>query len=251
MPSGEWVGDAGESEPSGPGYHDAVPRVTDDVLSKVALFRRVGAQDRALLQSAASVRDYDRGALVFREGDPSDHFLVVITGRVKVYKHAPDGHDVILELFGPGGPLGAVATFESRPYPASAAALEPSSCLLLPRAAFFELLERHPTLVRGLLSSLSLRLIELTTRLAELTGGRVEVRFARLFVKLADQFGRPERGGIFIPLTLSRQELADLTGTTIETAIRIMSRWGKDGVLRTEKDGFVVLDRTSLETSAS
>ena len=84
-----------------------------------------------------------------------------------------------------------------------------------------------PTLVRGLLGSLSLRLVQLTTRLAELTGGRVEARFARLFLKLAEQLGRPERGGIFIPLPLTRQELADWTGTTIETSIRISAPSGE------------------------
>ena len=221
------------------------------VLSQIALFRRVRAEDRERLVSVAYLRNYDRADHIFREGDPSDFFFVVVTGRVKVYKHAPDGHDVILEMFGPGGPLGAVAAYEARPYPASAAALEATTCLLIPRQAFFELLERHPSLVRGLLGSLSLRLVELTTRLAELTGGRVESRFARLFLKLADQLGRRERGVVFIPLPLTRQELADLTGTTIETAIRIMSRWGKDEVLRTEKDGFVVIDRDVLETLAA
>ena len=174
-----------------------------------------------------------------------------MTGRVKVYKRAPAGNDIILEIFGPGGPLGAVAAYESRPYPASAAALESASCLLIPRQQFFTLLEQHPSLVRGLLGSLSLRLVELTTRLAELTGGRVETKLARLFLKLADQLGRAERGGTFIPLVLSRQELADLTGTTIETSIRIMSRWGKEDVLRTEKDGFVLVDRTELDTVAN
>jgi CRP/FNR family transcriptional regulator len=113
------------------------------------------------------------------------------------------------------------------------------------------LLEQNPTLVRGLLSSLSLRLVELTTRLAELTGGRVETRFARLFLKLADQLGTRDRGGLFIGLPLTRQELADMTGTTIETSIRIMSRWNKDDVLRTEKDGFVLLDRGALELLAA
>jgi len=95
------------------------------------------------------------------------------------------------------------------------------------------------------------RLVELTNRLAELTGGRIEPRFARLFVKLGSQMGRPERGGTFIPLALSRQELADLTGTTIETCIRIMSRWNKDGVVQTDKDGFVVLDAAELGRLAS
>jgi len=224
--------------------------VAPAVLAQIALFRRVSADDRDRIAAVSQIRAYERGDEVFSEGDPSDFFFVVVTGRVKVYKHGPAGNDIILEMFGPGGPLGAVAAYESRPYPASASAIEPSTCLLIPRQAFFALLEQHPLLVRGLLGSLSLRLVELTTRLAELTGGRVETRFARLFLKLADQLGRSERGGQFIPLPLSRQELADLTGTTIETSIRIMSRWGKEDVLRTEKDGFVLVDRESLDALA-
>jgi CRP/FNR family transcriptional regulator len=82
-------------------------------------------------------------------------------------------------------------------------------------------------------------------------GGRVEARFARLFLKLAEQIGRQERGGIYVAMPLARQELADLTGTTIETAIRIMSRWQKEDVVRTEKDGFVILDRHALEGVAT
>ena len=226
-------------------------RPTTAVLATVPLFRRVSQEDRERLAMVAQVRAYERGDALFAEGDPSDFFFVVITGRAKIFKHTPAGNELILELFGPGSPIGAVAVYEARPYPASAQALEPTTCLLIPRRDFFELLEHHPSLVRGLLSSLSHRLVELTSRLAELTGGRVEVRFARLFLKLADQLGRSGPDGVFIPLPLSRQELADLTGTTVETSIRIMSRWGKDDVLRTEKDGFVVLDRPALEATAS
>ena len=90
-----------------------------------------------------------------------------------------------------------------------------------------------------------------TSNEADLTGARVEARFARLFLKLADQIGRPEHGGEFVQMPLSRQELADLTGTTIETAIRLMSRWEKEDVLHTQKDGFVVRDRQALEDAAS
>jgi CRP/FNR family transcriptional regulator, nitrogen oxide reductase regulator len=225
-------------------------RPTAAVLAAIPLFRRVAPEDRERLVTVSQVRVFERGDAVFAEGDPPDFFVVVVTGRVKVYKHTPSGGELILEIFGPGNPVGAVAVYESRPYPASAEALEPTTCLLIPRPEFFALLERHPSLVRGLLSSLSHRLVELTTRLAELTGGRVEVRFARLFLKLADQLGRPGSDGIFIPLLLSRQELADLTGTTVETSIRIMSRWGKDDVVRTQKDGFVLVDRAALEAVA-
>ena len=130
-------------------------RPTAAVLAQIPLFRRVTADDRERLAAVSQIRNYDRGDHVFQEGDPSDFFFVVVTGRVKVYKIAPSGNHLILEMFGPGGPLGAVAAYESRPYPASASALEPSSCLLIPRQEFFSLLEQHPTLVRGLLGSLS------------------------------------------------------------------------------------------------
>ena len=91
-------------------------RPTAAVLAQIPLFTRVSAADRERLIPLSEVREYDRGDMVFHEGDASDFFFVVLTGRIKVYKHGPDGHDIILEMFGPGGPLGAVATFESRPY---------------------------------------------------------------------------------------------------------------------------------------
>src|SRR5262249_16876848 len=133
------------------------------------------------------------------------------------------------------------------PYPATAIALEPTSCLLVRRGPFFALLERHPTLVRGFLLGLTQRIVELTRRIPEVAGSRVETRFAHLFLKLADKMRRPGPDGITIPVALSRQDLADLTGTTIETCIRTMSRWHKEGTVRTERDGFVLADRAALE----
>ena len=188
--------------------------------------------------------------MLFNEGDAADQLYTVVTGRVKVFKMTARGTDVILEIFGPGDPVGAVAVYEARPYPASAVALEPTSCVLIPKQAFFTLLETHPSLVRGLLVGLTHRLIELTNRLTELTGGRVDARLARFFLKLADDMGQKRADGTFIPMVLSRQELADMIGTTIETSIRIMSRWNKEEVVRTEKDGFTVVDRGALESVA-
>lgn len=223
----------------------------DQILRETPSFRRLSAEDRQRVAGVARIRSFARGETVFAEGEPSDFFYSVAAGRVKVAKMLPGGKEVILEVFGAGEPLGAVAVYEGRPFPASAIALEETACILIPRAAFFALLEQHPTLVRGILTGLTLRLIELTTRLAELSGGRVEARFARLFLKLAQDIGRPGHDGPFIALPLSRQELADMTGTTIETCIRIMSRWGKEEIVRTDKDGFTVLDTTSLQALAN
>ena len=220
---------------------------SDDVLRRMPCFRRMSAVDRARVAASARLVQHLRGARIFDEGDPATAFLAIVEGRVKVYKATPAGKELILEIFGAGDPLAAVAVYENVPFPASAVALEDVTCLRIEQREFFALLEHHPAIVRGLLSGLTMRLAELTRRLTDLTGARVDARFARLFLKLADQIGRQERGAIFVPLPLARQELADMTGTTIETTIRIMSRWQKDGVVLTEKDGFLIADRDTLE----
>jgi CRP/FNR family transcriptional regulator len=206
---------------------------------------------RARVAGMSRLKSHERGDLIFAEGDPSDAFIVIVSGRVKVYKSTPAGKEIILEIFGAGDPLGAVAVYEGAPFMASALALEPTEILRIDDGPFLRFLEEDPAFVRGLLSGLTIRLAELTRRLAELSGARVEARFARLFLKLCDQIGTAGRGGTFVPMPLSRQELADLTGTTIETAIRIMSRWQKEDVLHTEKDGFIVVNRAALEDAAA
>jgi len=223
----------------------------EQLLERVAMLRRLSADDRKVMAEACDVKLYERGGEIFCEGDPSDYFFFVVTGRVKVYKLTPGGKQVILEIMSGGEPFGAVASFEGRPFPATAVALSDTVCLRLPRQRFFDMLEQHPTLVRGLLVGLTHRLIELTARIAELSGGKVEPRLARLFVKLAEEQGVQGTARVKIPMALSRQELADLTGTTIETCIRIMSRWGKEGIVTTEADGFTILDRDALELLAA
>lgn len=225
----------------------AVHHPEPEALSKLTLFQRVSAEDRQRVAAASRLVAFARGEPIFAEGDVPDSFLTVIVGRVKIYKRLPNGKEIILQIFSVGDLLGAVAAYEGRTYPATAQAIEETTCLQIARPAFFSLLEQSPTLLRGVLSSLTMRLIELTDRVAQLSGPHVDARFARLFLKLADQFGRAERGGTYVPFPLSRQELADLTGTTIETCIRIMSRWNRERVLLTERDGFVILNRAALD----
>lgn len=222
----------------------------EKALAQVGMYRRLSAEDRRRLAAVSTLRDYERGDEIFGEGDDAQAFYVAVSGRVKVVKSTPTGKEVLLEIFGPGDPLGAVVAYEGKPFPASARAMEPTRCVITPRETFFRLLAEHPSLVRGLLSGLTMRLIELTNRLAAVSGARVEERIARLVLQKLDELGRPERGGEFLPLHLTRQELADLAGTTIETAIRVMSRWSKAGWVETEEGGFLVRDRTALERLA-
>lgn len=212
----------------------------------IPLFQGLKPAEREALRPLVRIRAYAEGETVFREGEPANRFHFVLGGRVKVVKAAASGRDVILEIFGPGDPVGALAAYEERDFPAAAVALEAASLLSVPRQEFFALLAANPMLARGLLVGLTRRMIELTRKLAE-RNSRVEYRVARLFLALGERLGRAEAGGLFVPVALGRQEIADLVGTTQETAIRIMSRWGKDGLVLTEEGGFRIPDRRRLE----
>lgn len=201
-------------------------------------------EDRSALAPLCERTAYGKGEVVFREGDPADRVHFLVLGRVKIVKAGRD-RDVIIEILGPGEPVGTVAVFERRPFPATAVALEPSACVSIPERRFFQVLEERPEITRRLLAGLTRRLMDVNRRVADMTGS-VEYRCARLFTTLAARLGRPSDGGVLVPLVLSRQELADLLGTTIETAIRVMSRWQKEGLVTTEKKGFVVRDAAAL-----
>ena len=215
----------------------------------VPLFQCLKPKERQLLSPVCRVVAYEKGEEVFREGAPAADLCFVVLGRVKVVKAGPQ-RDVILGLFGPGEPVGAVAAFEGRRFPASAVAIEPSTILRVPERAFFATIDSHPEMVRSLLQGLMLRQLEITRRLADLTAP-VEQRIARFFLTLAARLGRTTGEGLAIPLVLSRLEIAELTGTTVETAIRVMSRWGKEDLVATTPDGFVVRDEATIREIAS
>lgn len=204
----------------------------------IPLFASLRKEDRDALAPLCRLRGYEKGATIFNEGDPADRIDFVVLGRVKIVKSA-GGRDVIIEILGPGEPVGAVAVFERRPFPASAVAIEGSSILSIPEREFFTLIESRPQMMRHLLAGLTYRLMMVNKRLADMTGS-AESRAARLFLTLADRVGLPRGEGVFIPLPLSRQEVADLIGTTLETAIRLMSRWQKEELVLTEKTGFLI-----------
>jgi CRP-like cAMP-binding protein len=204
----------------------------------IPLLASLKKDDREALAPLCRMRGFDKGDAIFHEGEPADRIYFVHIGQVKIVK-AAGGRDVIIELLGPGEPVGAVAVFERRPFPASAIALEPSGILSIPEREFFALLEKRPEMMRHLLAGLTYRLMMVNKRIADLMGS-AELRATRLFLTLADRVGIPRGTGVFVPLPLSRQEIADLIGTTLETAIRLMSRWQKDDLVETEKSGFFI-----------
>ena len=137
---------------------------TEQVMS-VPIFTRLSPEDQGLLASAAEVRAFEPGELVFVEGEPANVILALLSGSIEV-KSSTGSHD-LPEVLHPGDPLGDVGAFEGGPYPASGKALEPTACLVIPRAVFFTLLTQSPTLVRGLVHGLTQRIVQLTRELRQ------------------------------------------------------------------------------------
>ncbi len=214
-------------------------------VGQIRLFRELAREDRERVARVSRVVSFERGERLFREGDRCSSLVAILCGRVKVLKTTRQGRDLILGLFGRGDPVGAVAVFQGVRYPATAIALESTKCLEIPKKELLALLESRPSMALGLLAALSRRLVYLADRLAH-EHSRVEVRYARFFLKLAESLTRTQDSKPFIPISLSRQDLADIMGTTIETSIRLMSRWGQEGIVETLKDGFVIKDMAAL-----
>jgi CRP-like cAMP-binding protein len=211
----------------------------------VALLRRLplfaGLPDGDLLALAAQCRvdRFETNAVIFRQGDACDRFWLVHTGRVKIVRHEEAGREVILEIIPQGEVFGGATIFLPE-QPATAQALTEAETLSLSAPAYAQFLRDHPLVALKLIRMLGMRLQSLM-EMNTLAGERVERRLAHILLKLASRSGRPDPEGVLITAPFSRQDLADMSGTTLETAIRIVSRFRADGLLKTRRGGYIVL----------
>lgn len=213
------------------------------------LFRGLSSDDQKRIAALASLKNYERGDFLWRAGDPAEQLTIVVKGRVKIVTHGDTG-DTILELFEEGEPVGAIAVYNYMPYPASAVCMEPVVLLTLPRRDYFEMLDRNPDFARAIIRELTKLVVAMARRLQELRGQKVDARIAQLFLTLAERLGKEAKGGIEIPIQLTRQEIADLVGTTVETAIRVLSRWGREKVVISGESRFIIPSRDRLREIA-
>jgi CRP/FNR family transcriptional regulator len=215
-------------------------------LGKIPLFQGLPEAQREKLAWIASSQALDRGALIFSDGDDASGFYVVLSGRIKIYKLAPDGKEQILHLFGPGEPFGEVPVFTGERFPAHAEAMEKSSILYFPRAAFIELVRQEPSLALNMLAVLSKRLRLFTHLIESLSLKEVPGRLAAYLLYLSDRSDDPAALRLDIP----KGQLASLLGTIPETLSRILGRMAGQGIVEVEGRAIRLLDRSALEELA-
>jgi CRP-like cAMP-binding protein len=210
------------------------------------VFAGLPAREVEALAGLAIEETHRTRAHIFMEGDAARWFYVVRTGHVKIVRHSKTGKDVVLELLGPGEIFGGVAVIEKRPYPATAQATEPTVVVKLPADAVIALGERHPAFIKEMALMIGRRLRAAHDSVTSLAVDPVEARLAATLLRLARREGTRGQGGVTLPFHLTRQSLADMTGTTVETTIRILSRWIHDGLLADDGGRLVLKDYESL-----
>lgn len=191
-------------------------------------------------------KHFGKDEYIFFEGDPSSWLGVVLEGRVKMIKHSEAGKDVVLDVIAPGEMLGEVAAFNGKPYPATAQAMEPTMVASIHRDDFLRLLKQYPALALRVIEELGRRLREAQEMIKSMAVDRVERRIARILLKLAATTGSSNDEGIVIELPLTRQDIAEMAGTTVETAIRTMSRFRKKGLVQTKQGRVMILEPHQL-----
>ena len=215
-------------------------KALSDFLKTSTVFAGVPPREVDRLAAVAREDRYRAREYVFSEGDPATWFCFVRSGHVRIFRQSRVGKDVVLELLGPGEPFGGVAVIERRPYPASAQATEAAVVVKIPADPVVTLSERHPSMIREMASMIGRRLRTAHDSVTSLAADPVETRLAATLLRLAEREGTKERHGLTLPYHLTRQSLADMTGTTVETTIRVLSRWLKDGLVREHDNHLVV-----------
>lgn len=224
------------------------------VLGGLPFFRSLDEAALAQANQAFHSEDYAPGAVVCDEGEPVRGLHVVAVGKVKLVRHTAGGQDVLLEILGPGGFFGGLSGTPGERYTEGAEAITAACVLAVAPAAFREVLRAHPATALAVLDVLGERLRAANETIRQLSAHPVEQRLASVLLKLAHSVGEAQPaargGGVLIQVPLARKDLADMTGTTPETASRILSQFQAQGWIRGGRRWVAVQDASALERLA-
>jgi len=191
-----------------------------DIILRVPSFCGLPQGQIEKLRDIAVERRYDKGEIIFSDGEEGSGFYVVVEGLVKIFKVSSEGKEQIFNIFGPGEPFGQIAVFVGLSYPASAQTILKSRVLFFPRTAFVDLITHTPSLAMNMLAVLSKRLREFTFQMENLSLKEVPGRLAAYLLLLLDEEGKMDT----VTLNISKGQLASLLGTIPETLSRIFAK---------------------------
>lgn len=195
----------------------------------------------AVLSEARSAR-VAKNSAVFQQGEEAHSFFVLLHGHVRASKMTPAGQQIVMRYVTPGEVFGVAMAMGMSHYPATATAVDDSVVLAWPTAAWPRLVAKHPALAANTLQTVGTRLQESHTRVVEMSTQQVERRIAHALLRLAQQAGRKIDHGIEIDFPISRQDVAEMTGTTLHTVSRTLSAWEQQGLVESGRQRIAIRD---------
>lgn len=208
-------------------------------LRQVSVFQNATDDDLKLISQHSIERSIEEGEFFFFQGDPAVYFYVLVSGRAKLMQTNPAGQQVNLRTISEWQMFGALgAVREDATYPATAQALEHSTALAVKSDYLRELMQTRPYLSMDLMKLMTTYIQEMQERYRELATEKVERRIARSLLRLAAQMGVKMAGGI--ELTFTRQDLAEMSGTTLYTVSRVLSEWERQGLVEAGRERVLI-----------
>ncbi len=217
-------------------------------IRQVSIFSTLSAQDAREISPYILSGKYARRESIFSEGDPSEWFYVVRTGKVKITKLSQEGKEIILEVIQPMDFFGGIAVVRGFPYPANAVAMEDTEVIKISRKNLLSIIDRFPNLMYCLATNIGDRIKGSHEMLKSIALEKVESRIASLLIKLSDKTGEKTAEGTAITMKLTKQDIAEMVGTTVETSIRTMSKLTKAGLVTSRGGKIIIRDIDRLRS---
>lgn len=211
------------------------PHLDESLLAPLAPFEKLERGDiRRILDQAVSTR-IEAEQAIFDEGAPAERFYLLLDGTIRVVHLTPEGEQVTVLHIPAGELFGFAAAIGRDSYPGTAIAAAECIVLSWPMHLWTGFSQRHPGFASATRRTIGQRMGEMNSRVVELATLHVEQRIARALMRLVDQFGIRTETGIEIDFPVTRQDIADMTGTTLYTVSRLLSRWTRDGIIAAER----------------
>lgn len=221
-------------------------QISPQALAATDLFMELPTPILEIIAPIARQRRVASGGRIFNQGDENVRAHAVIEGNVRISQTGSDGAQIVVRFIGPGEMFGTVALFTDGRYPADAVALRDTLEASWSEAELLDLMTRYPQITINIIRIVGKRLQEAQNRMRELATQRAEQRIARTLIRLADQSGHRSAAGMTIIFPLRRKDVADITGTTLHTASRILTGWEKAGLLVSRQQRLTVRNPSEL-----
>lgn len=215
-------------------------------LRNVPVFEDLPPEDLEIISQVTVERKYKKNGTIFSDGEPGEGFHYVKNGKIKIIKLAADGREHIINILGPSEVFAEVLLFNKDSYPATAIAVEESCIGIIRNSELERIIISHPQVAMNIIQVMSKKLLFIQKKVKSLAFSDSYAKVAQTLELLACRHGRETCRGLEIDVDIKRQDIANLAGTTRETASRVLSVMKKDKVLEGDERQIIIIDINGL-----